>query len=184
MNDQLASTTLRTTAVAFVLALSSATGFASDDRFDTASDVLAAGLPLVAAGISYAQDDRAGLYQLAKSEAATVAFTELLKHSTQKTRPNGRDDKSFPSGHTAVAFAAAQYMQTRVGWEAGVPAYVAASLVGYSRVRADQHYWRDVVVGAALGIGSSMYFTEPREKSRFSVLAAPGAAYVHYFAAW
>jgi membrane-associated phospholipid phosphatase len=151
--------------------------------YKTLSHVLTIGLPTVAAGVSLAQDDTPGLYQLAKSEAFTLAATEVLKLTVHETRPNGRD-KSFPSGHTSVSFAAAQYMQMRGGWEYGVPAYLAAALVGYSRVRADEHYWKDVAAGAALGIASSYYFTDTGGWSKFSVLATPSAVYAQVSTSW
>ncbi len=155
-----------------------------EDNYKTLSHVLAIGLPAAAAGISVAHDDTPGLVQLAKSEAFTLAATEVLKLTVHETRPNGRDDKSFPSGHTAVSFAAAQYMQMRGGWEYGVPAYLAAALTGYSRVRADEHYWKDVAAGAALGIASSYYFTDSGKWTQFSVLATANAVYAGVSATW
>jgi membrane-associated phospholipid phosphatase len=155
-----------------------------ESSYKTLSHVLAIGLPAVAAGISLAQDDDSGLVQLAKSEAFSLAATEVLKLTVHETRPNGRDDKSFPSGHTSVSFAAAQYMQMRGGWEYGVPAYIAATLVGYSRVRADEHYWKDVVAGAALGIASSYYFTDTGKWTKLSVIAAPNAVYAQVSTSW
>lgn len=170
-------------ALASLLAPAPALAFDEDD-YKTLSHVLAVGLPAVAAGISLAKDDTPGLVQLAKSGAFTLAVTEILKQTVHETRPNGRDDKSFPSGHTSVSFAAAQYMQMRGGWEYGVPAYVAASLVGYSRVRADGHYWRDVLAGAALGIASSYTFTDKGDWARVSVLATPHAVHAQISAQW
>jgi len=157
---------------------------ASEQSYRTTSDVLALGLPVVAAAISVAQDDGSGFLQLAKSEAFTLLSVEILKRATHKTRPNGEDDRSFPSGHSAVAFAAAQYMYQRGGWEYGVPAYLAASAVAYSRVRANEHYWRDVLAGAALGIASSYYFTDSRERVRFSVMFGPRSAYAQIYSSW
>jgi membrane-associated phospholipid phosphatase len=157
---------------------------ADSNSYKTISDVLALGLPAVAAGISFAQDDASGVLQLAKSEAFTFATTEVLKRAIHETRPNGHDDRSFPSGHAAVAFAAAQYMQMKGGWEFGVPAYLAASVVGYSRVRADEHYWKDVLAGAALGITSSYYFTDTREQAKFSVIFGPKSAYANILTSW
>lgn len=52
-------------------------------------------------------------------------------------------------------------MRERYGWEVGLPAYVLASFVAYSRVKSDYHYAHDVVAGAAIGIGSSWLFTTP-----------------------
>lgn len=175
---------VRLLALALLLTPASALAFDEDD-YKTLSHVLAVGLPAAAAGISVARDDTPGLVQLAKSEAFTLAATEVLKLTVDETRPNGRDDKSFPSGHTSVSFAAAQYMQMRGGWEYGVPAYLVASLVGYSRVRADEHYWRDVIAGTALGIASSYYFTDKeRAWGKVSVLAAPNAVYAQVSASW
>lgn len=157
---------------------------ASDESYRTLSNVLALGLPAAAAIISVAQDDGSGILQLAKAEGLTLLSTEILKRVTHETRPNGKDDKSFPSGHTAVAFAAAQYMQERGGWQYGVPAYALAGLVGYSRVEAHEHYWRDVVAGAALGMAAGAYFTDKREHVRLSVMLGRNSAQATLTSAW
>lgn len=157
---------------------------ASDSGYRTISDVLAAGLPLVAAGLSLAQDDTAGLYQLVKAEATSIAVSEVLKQTVHETRPNGRDEKSFPSGHAAVAFSAAQFMWMKGGMEIGLPAYVAASVVAYSRVRADEHYWRDVGAGALIGIASSQFFTDSNERTRWRFAATPSGAYAQVSTSW
>ncbi len=172
--------------LACVLALVVATSatHAGESSYRTTSDALAVGIPLAAAILSVTNDDASGLLQLAKSEALTLASVELLKRTTNETRPNGKDDRSFPSGHTAVAFAAAQYMQMRGGWRYGVPAYLAASLTGYSRVRAKEHYWRDVLAGAALGIASSYYFTDSRERFGFGVMFGADSAHAYLHSTW
>jgi membrane-associated phospholipid phosphatase len=168
MASRLNSRALRISAFISMLASTPALAF-DEDGYKTLSHVLAVGLPAVAAGVSLAQDDTPGLYQLAKSEAFTLAATEVLKLTVHETRPNGRD-KSFPSGHTSVSFAAAQYMQMRGGWEYGV--------------RADEQYWKDVAAGAALGIASSYYFTDTGGWSKFSVLATPSAVYAQVSTSW
>ena len=139
------------------------------DSMTRNGNVLTVALPTVAAGLTLANGDMEGLTQLVKSEAATLVIVEVLKSSTHQTRPNGKDDKSFPSGHTAVAFSAAQYMQMKGGWEYGVPAYLAASYVGNSRVEAREHRWRDVVAGAATGVLTTYYFTDEASQRRLGM---------------
>lgn len=149
-----------------------------------AGDLLAAGLPLVAAGLSLERDDLTGLWQLLKAEGTTVVLTQGLKVATHETRPNGRDDKSFPSLHASVAFAAAQYLQVRDGWTYGLPAYLAAGLVAYSRVHAHEHSTKDVVAGALLGASASTYFTERLPRTGIAVVFGPGSAAVQVQQRW
>lgn len=58
---------------------------------------------------------------------------------------------SFPSGHSATAFACA----TVIAWASprlAVPAFVLAALVAWSRVYVGVHWPLDVLGGAALGV--------------------------------
>lgn len=133
------------------------------------ANVVTIGLPAFAAGMSFLNDDTAGVVQLVKSEVVTLGIVEVLKSTTHEMRPNGKDDKSFPSGHAAVAFSAAQYMQMKGGWEYGVPAYLAASYVAYARVDAREHHWRDVAAGAATGMLTTYYFTDANSGRRLGM---------------
>jgi membrane-associated phospholipid phosphatase len=139
----------------------------AEDGVVKAGSVLRALIPLTAGGIAYSKDDGEGLWQLMQSELVTILATEGLKRTVDSTRPNG-EKESFPSGHASVSFAAAQFLQQRYGYTYGVPAYLASSFVAYSRVHGDQHYWKDVIAGAAIGIASSYYFTEPLFGARVS----------------
>lgn len=78
-------------------------------------------------------------------------FTEVLKYSVNRTRPTG-SHYSFPSGHTSASFATAAVVQAHLGWVAGAAAYAGAGFVGWCRLRADQHWLSDVIVGSAVGI--------------------------------
>lgn len=124
-----------------------------------AADIGAYGLPVVAAGISLAQDDRRGLLQLGESYGASFVATQGLKYAINSRRPNG-GDHSFPSGHTSSAFAAAGYLHARYGWQYDVPAEIVATLVGASRVVTRDHHWYDVVAGAVIGEGSAFLLTD------------------------
>lgn len=143
-------------------------------------NLLAVGLPALAAGLSLVNDDTEGFVQLVKSETATLLIVEALKSSTHQMRPNGKDDKSFPSGHAAVAFSAAQFMQMKGGWEYGVPAYLAASYVANSRVEAREHRWRDVVAGAATGALTTYYFTDDTSGRRVGMSFTGRSASLQY----
>ncbi len=57
---------------------------------------------------------------------------------------------SFPSGHTAAAFAFAN-AAGRVMPLASVPLHTLAAVVGYSRVHTGVHYPGDVIAGALIG---------------------------------
>jgi membrane-associated phospholipid phosphatase len=59
---------------------------------------------------------------------------------------------SFPSGHTATAFAIATVLVLMIKnkkWQLQV--LIAAALVGYSRIYLAQHFLIDVIIGAAIG---------------------------------
>lgn len=64
----------------------------------------------------------------------------------------------FPSYHTASSFALAAVFDEHYGPCVGVPAYLLAGLVGWSRIDEQDHDLSDVVFGAALGfvIGKSV----------------------------
>lgn len=65
------------------------------------------------------------------------------------------DGKSFPSGHTTLAFATATTLSLQYKkWYVTVPAFAWAASVGYSRMRLGRHYPTDVAAGALVGIGS------------------------------
>jgi membrane-associated phospholipid phosphatase len=125
------------------------------------SDALAVGLPLLAAGTAFGKGDSQGVKELTYSLGATLAATTALKSLIHEQRPDGSGNDSFPSGHTAIAFAAARFIDKRYAPEASPYLYAAAGLTALARVKADKHFTKDVVVGAALGYASAEYFTRP-----------------------
>lgn len=95
---------------------------------------------------------------LVKSEILVNGITQLLKATTHIERPNSNNDESFPSGHTAQAFAAATFMHKELGHKSvwySVSAYTMASTVGVFRILNNKHWVSDVLVGAGLGILST-----------------------------
>ncbi|MEN6559689.1 MAG: phosphatase PAP2 family protein [Acidobacteriota bacterium] len=61
--------------------------------------------------------------------------------------------ESFPSGHTAAAFALATVVSLRYrhSFWVGAASYSVAAAVGLSRMAMDRHWLSDVVAGAAIG---------------------------------
>lgn len=59
---------------------------------------------------------------------------------------------SFPSGHTSSSFAAATAILLNKKWKVGVPAFVLAILIGFSRNYLMVHYPTDVLFGALMGM--------------------------------
>lgn len=94
---------------------------------------------------------RAATYDLANGVIVNLAYTELLKVTVRRVRPDGSNNQSFPSGHTSDAFTWATVFERHYGWKWGVPAYALAATMGYSRIVRDKHYLSDVVAGATLG---------------------------------
>lgn len=132
-------------------------------------DVAQYAIPMLAATVSAVKADGDGLWQLGATSVATMGTTYALKYGIDRERPKGRGGQSFPSGHTAFAFMGASYLHYRYGWGYGLPAYVAASVVGYSRVDADKHYWSDVI-GAALIANISAYILTDTQNNRVVVI--------------
>ena len=90
-------------------------------------------------------------YSLAEGLLINGAVTASIKHGVGRTRPNGADDLSFPSGHTSTSFMWATVLSRTYGPKAGIPAYIAASYVGATRLEENAHHLTDVVAGAAIG---------------------------------
>lgn len=155
----------------------------ASDLIETAGTVLSIGLPVAAGGLTFSNDDGLGRLQLAASELATFGVTYGLKAVVDESRPDG-GSQSFPSAHTSVSFAAADFMRKRYGWEYGAPAFALAGFVGYSRVEANRHHVHDVLAGAAIGILAGELLTTQAERLRVSVAATDDAAGIRLSYAW
>jgi len=136
------------------------------------SDALAIGLPLAAAGNAFAKGDTEGIKEFTYTLGSTFVAAEALKSLVHEKRPDGSGNDSFPSGHTAIAFASARFFDKRYAPESSPLLYAAAGLTALARVKADKHYTKDVLAGAGLGYVSAEYFTRSISGGAVSLMPA------------
>lgn len=100
--------------------------------------------------------DRSIIY--GTSMLITSAIVVPLKHIVKEERPDHSNDLSFPSGHTAIAFASAQFMFREykdTDFLLSISGYSFAVFTGIYRMLNDKHWFGDVVGGAGFGILST-----------------------------
>lgn len=151
----------------FPLAASGETSFMrsrSQKAVGVSTDVAIISLPVATLAGVLISHDWEGLKEGAITAATTAAATLILKYSIKEMRPDFSNTHSFPSGHTAVSFATATFLQKRYGWRFGVPAYAVAGYVAWGRVFARKHHWWDALGGALIGAGCAYVFTTPWAK--------------------
>lgn len=126
-----------------------------DDYLQYAPAGLAVGLK--AAGY----ESRSSWTRMLVSDAFSVgimaATVNGIKYTVSRPRPDGSQNNSFPSGHTATAFMSASILHKEYGWRSpwfSIGGYTAAALTGVSRLMNNKHWMTDVMAGAAIGIGS------------------------------
>jgi len=149
------------------------------DPFSAGRTIGAASTQLAGAFATYSIGRMTGNTRLAtigadlvRAQFVSQAVTQAIKVSVGRTRPDG-SAFSFPSGHSASAFATAAVLQRHLGWKAGVPAYGVAAYVAASRIQVRRHYLSDVALGAAVGMMAGRTVTIGRGDLRFAVAPAP-----------
>ena len=132
---------------------------------------VAIGVPVAMAVAAWVKHDK-GLWKdalyVGTSVAGTFAVTYGLKYLCDRQRPyekypdrvhpfSTEDSPSFPSGHTATAFALATSLSVKCPkWYVIAPSALWACSVGVSRMNEGVHYPTDVLAGAAIGVGCSL----------------------------
>jgi len=148
-----------------------------ESSVERSADMLLVGIPVAALGLTFLLHDSpadgkvlgfdmlringAPRHDLGLALLRTTTVTYGLKYVVDEERPNG-EGGSFPSGHTAITFAGAEFIRKQYGWGWGAPAYAAASFVGWSRVETNDHWLHDVLAGAAIGVMSNYNISDLR----------------------
>jgi membrane-associated phospholipid phosphatase len=128
--------------------------------WELTGDVLQIAIPVTAFAATVGLQDWKGSQQFLKGFMATELTVYALKYAINEERPNG-EGQSFPSGHSALAFFGSGFIHQRYGWQYAIPAYAAATLIGYSRVKIKEHWVHDVLGGAAIALLYSYLLTTP-----------------------
>jgi len=103
---------------------------------------------------------------IAISNAIMGGIVQTMKHTFKEERPDGSDQLSFPSGHTATAFTNAsllfyEYKEANI-WYAS-SGFLFAATTGFLRIANNKHYTSDVLAGAGIGtaIGLAVSYWSP-----------------------
>ncbi|WP_300693275.1 phosphatase PAP2 family protein [uncultured Bacteroides sp.] len=132
---------------------------------------IAVGVPVAMALTAWAKHDRELLKDavyVGTSVAGTFVLTYGMKYLVDRERPFDRypdrvhaysyeSSPSFPSAHTATAFALATSLSIKYPkWYVIAPSAFWACSVGVSRMNEGVHYPSDVLAGAAIGAGCAV----------------------------
>jgi hypothetical protein len=134
----------------------------SDDLRNAASGAWLASMAAADPGDSaqWAANKARGIVVDVAAVAATSLTTGTMKSGANRGRPNGQDERSFPSGHassaavySALASRNLEYAPLSSGIRVTLDAGLDALSVGtaWARVEAGWHYPSDVLFGMALG---------------------------------
>jgi hypothetical protein len=143
----------------------------ADNFLQYAPGVAVFGLNTVGVKGKHSLIDAAGIYVM--TGIITGVSVESVKKITNRQRPDASNNYSFPSGHTATAFASAEFLKQEyndVSPLYGVAGYAIATGTGILRLYNNKHWVSDVVAGAGFGIASTKiaYFLYPKVKKVFT----------------
>lgn len=171
-------------------AVENAPVFGSGENARQASDTFWIATQLAMAGTALAVPNADGPWQRKPerlvieelSVLLTAGTTSAIKSLTDRERPDGSNDRSFPSGHASQSFTMARMACLNVddlpglsrGWRITLKTTFTtmAGATAWSRVEGGKHYPSDVLVGAALGNFVAVFihdaFLPADSKARFN----------------
>jgi len=138
-------------------------------------------------------DKSAGFAVGAATLLATNGMTSVLKTTTDRSRPNGRNNDSFPSGHSGFSAASARLASDALEtydltagqrFAANAGLFSLVTVTGWARIEAGEHRPSEVLVGAALGNFLAVFTTRAflhsasASNARLQVETLPGGGVV------
>lgn len=111
-------------------------------------------------------------FDLLRAQAVSQTIVHSMKKVFRRDRPTG-ECCSFPSGHSASAFAAAAVLERHLGYRASWPAIAGAMYVATSRLVDNRHFLSDVMFGAAVGTAAGWTVVGTRGRSSFQIQPVP-----------
>ena len=162
----------------------------ADDYIQYVPAVAVFGLDFL--GVKAKHNLRDRTFLTASSYLLSTASVQTIKRTTNVIRPDGSNDRSFPSGHTSTSFVGAHLLFKEykdISPWIGIAGYAVASGTGAIRILNRRHWVSDVVAGAGFGILSVeiSYLLLPVfhkmigvKDTRSSFVVAPIIGYDHY----
>jgi membrane-associated phospholipid phosphatase len=95
---------------------------------------------------------RASTYDISQAVIVNQVYTQVVKFSIPRDRPDLSNRQAFFSGHASNAFAVATVVTDHYRFLA-VPSYAVATYIATSRMAAHKHHFSDVIAGAGFGFG-------------------------------
>jgi membrane-associated phospholipid phosphatase len=141
-----------------------------DNYLQFVPSVAAFGMKAAGMKSSHKLRDMTVLFALSNLMETGIVYT--LKIASSRMRPDQSANNSFPSGHTATAFVAAEFLHQEYGHKSvyiSTVGYTVATLVGVGRMLNNRHWFSDVVAGAGIGILSvkAIYWVYPSLQKTF-----------------
>lgn len=110
---------------------------------------------------------------LIRAQIVSQVLVQAVKYTVQRERPDGSDNHSFPSGHSASAFATGTVLQRHFGWKGAVPGYAFGAYIALSRMSENKHHLSDVIMGAGFGLAAGRTVTLDLAGRKFGVGVDP-----------
>ncbi len=172
-------------------------GSSSDDLQDALPTVAVVGATWLYAGFVNDSAGRQEVWNMLEAGGLSTVTTYAIKFASRREDPYQTSDpsewfksggKSFPSEHTAAAFAVgtvlAESGNDEYRWLRRLLGYGLGAATAYERLKHNQHWLSDTVAGAALGNATAHFVlnrhAESEERSHFALVPVAGGVMLTY----